>query len=156
MANRKQRIDSITAQVEVMQAATKVLQPPSHIPLNESDVPFWRSIVAEKPKVEWSDHDLEIAALLAMAMRKMGEQECLVDDEGPIVVTAGGNMAHNPRCRVVADLHARVIKYRQTLGIHNRAKHGEARDVKKRREQAFDVENNNPLDDDLLARPTVQ
>jgi len=153
---RKQRIDSITAHVEVMQAAIKDLQPPEHIPLSKLDLPFWRSVTSEKPKAEWTDHDLEIAALLAMSLRKMGQQEVQVDIEGPVIKTAGGNMAQNPRCRVVADLHARVIKYRQTLGIHNRAKNGEARDVLRRRNQAFAVEADNPMDDDLLARPTVQ
>ncbi len=153
---RKQRADSITAQVEVMKAALMDLQPPEHVPLTESDLPFWRSIIAEKPKVEWTDHDLEIAALLAMSMRKMGEQDVLLDDEGPVITTAGGNMAQNPRGRVVADLHGRVIKYRQTLGIHNRGKNGEQRDVLKRRTHHDAVERNNPLGDDLLARPTVQ
>lgn len=153
---RKQRIDSITAQVEVMQAAVKDLQPPEHLPLGEVDLPFWRSIIAEKPKAEWTDHDLELAALLAMSMRRLGQQEVQMEIEGPVVTTSGGNMAQNPRARIVSDLAARIVKYRQTLGIHNRAKHGEARDVAKRRSQAFEVENNNPIDDDLLARPTLQ
>lgn len=152
---RKQRIDSITAQVAVMKAAAGEVVPPEHIPLKESDLPFWRSVIAEKPKSEWTEHDREIAALLAISMRKMGEQDVLLDTEGPVVTTSGGNMAQNPRCRVVADLHARVIKYRQTLGIHNRAKAGEARDVAKRREQAFAVERDNPMEDDLLARPSI-
>lgn len=153
---RKQRADSITAHVEVMKAAVQELQPPDHVPLAESDQPFWRSIIAEKPKIEWTAHDLEIAALLAMSMRKMGEQDVLLDNEGPVITTAGGNVAQNPRCRIVADLHARVIKYRQTLGIHSRGKNGEQRDVNKRREQNFAVEGGNPLADDLLARPTYQ
>lgn len=153
---RKQRIDSITAQVEVMQAATREVQPPEHLPLTDLDLPFWWSIVAEKPKAEWTGHDLEIAALLAMSMRRLGQQEVQMEIEGPVVTTSGGNMAQNPRARIVSDLAARIVKYRQTLGIHNRAKQGEARDVAKRRSQAFDVENDNPLGDDLLARPTVQ
>ena len=154
--SRKQRVDSITAQVGIMQAALSELSPPEHVPLTEKCLPFWRSIIAEKPKSEWTGHDLEIAALLAMSLRKMGEQDALLDGEGPVIVTAGGNPAQNPRCRVVADLHARVIKYRQTLGIHNRGKAGEQRDVVKRREQAMGVERDNPLGDDLLARPSIQ
>lgn len=153
---RKQRIDSIAAHVEVMKSAAKELAPPEHVPLTDADAPFWRSVIAEKPKSEWTDHDLEIAALLAMSMRKMGEQDALLDTEGPVVATSGGNMAQNPRCRVVADLHARVIKYRQTLGIHNRAKQGEVRDVAKRRQQAFAVEADNPLDDDMLGIGSIQ
>jgi hypothetical protein len=152
---RKQRVDSITAQVAIMQAAVSEIAPPEHLSLTEKDLPFWRTVIAEKPKAEWTAHDLEIAALLAMSMRKLGEQEVELETEGPVYVTGGGNMAQNPRCRIVADLAARVVKYRQTLGIHNRAKQGEARDVAKRREQAFAVESDNPLGDDLIARPMV-
>ena len=150
---RKQPVNSITAQVAIMQAAVHEVQPPEHLPLADKDLPFWRTIIAEKPKAEWTAHDLEIAALLAMTMRKLGEQEVDLEKEGPVYTTAGGNMAQNPRFRVVKDMVAMVRQYRQTLGIHNRAKQGEARDVAKRRAQAFEVEGNNPLEDTLLARP---
>ena len=153
---RKQRIDSITAQVEVMQASVKGVEAPAHIPLTAEDEPFWQNIIAEKPKAEWTAHDLEIAAMLAQSLRKLRNEELLLDAEGSVVKEEGRNPTANPRLRIVADLHARAMKYRQTLGIHNRAKEGEARDVRKRREQAFEVENGNPLDDDLIARPTVQ
>lgn len=153
---RKQRIDSITAHIDVMQAALTELSPPEHIPLTEKDEPFWRSIIAEKPKVEWTAHDLEFAALLAMSLRKLRDEEKTLDEEGAIVTTTGGNVAANPRLRIVADLHSRSMKYRQSLGIHNRGKNGEHRDAVKRRDQAFGVEADNPLADDLLARPTVQ
>lgn len=141
-----------------MQAGVQVISPPAHIALTEADAPFWESIIAEKANVEWTDHDLEIAAMLAMSMRRLVDQEKLLDDEGPLTVTAGGNKAHNPRGRVVADLHARVIKYRQTLGIHSRAKDGEARDAGRRRAQAKEAQHaatGADDEDDLIARPTA-
>lgn len=150
---RKQRIDSASAAVVVVQASAQELHAPDHVPLTDKDAPFWRSIIAEKPKAEWTAHDLEIAALLAMSLRKMGEQEVLLDNEGPVITTVGGNLAANPRCRIVADLHARAMKYRQSLGIHNRGKAGEHRDVVKRRAIASAVEAANPAHDDLLASP---
>lgn len=156
MSNRRQRIDSITAQVEVMQKSMLMIEPPAHVPLIEADHPFWQSILAEKPKAEWTATDLEIAALLAKSLRKLRDEDALIDTEGSILTNAGGTPMQNPRCRVVADLHARAMKYRQTLGIHSRGKDGEKRDVDKRRAQAFGVERDNPLSDDLLARPTVQ
>ena len=150
---RKQRVDSITAQVDIMQKAAQGVEAPAHIPLTDEDRPFWQNIIAEKPKAEWTAHDLEIAAMLAQSLRKLRDEEVLLDAEGSVVHEEGRNPTANPRLRIVADLHARAMKYRQTLGIHNRAKEGEARDVRKRREQAFEVENNNPLGDDLIARP---
>ena len=153
---KRQRIDSISAEVEVMKKSALELCPPDHVPLTEADYPFWRSILAEKAKSEWTGHDLEIAALLARAMRKLEKEEASLDSEDAVVTTVAGNLAANPRIRIILDLHARVIKYRQTLGIHSRGKDGEARDVAKRRDMARGIEAGNPLDDDLLARPSIQ
>lgn len=148
---RKQRIDSNTAAVKVMQSATLELQPPAHVPLAERDLPFWRNVIAEKAKAEWSAHDLEIAALLARALSRLEMEETRLDSEDTVLANAGGTPMQNPRLRVVADLHARAIKYRQTLGIHNRGKNGEKRDTDKRTAQALGIETD--LGDELLARP---
>lgn len=155
MTERRQRIDSITGQVEAMQAAALEMNPPAHIKLTDADQPFWDSIIAEKAKVEWTAHDLELAALLTIAIRRLAQEETTLAGEDAVVTTAGGNLAANPRLRIVADLHARVMKYRQTLGIHSRAKDGEARDAGRRRAQAKDAEASSPFndDEDLLARP---
>lgn len=147
---RRQRIDSATAAVEVMQASLSELRWPDHVPLASADEPFWKSVTAEKPKAEWTGHDLEIAALLAMSMRKLQAEDAKLENEGSVTVSGGGSPMQNPRCRVVADLHARVIKYRQTLGIHNRGKNGEQRDVDKRRQTAFGIEADAPHGDDYL------
>lgn len=148
---RKQRIDSTTAAVEVMRKSAAELFPPDHVPLQEVDHPFWLNITAEKAKAEWTAHDLEIAALLARAMRRLEAEETILDGEDTVMHNAGGTPMQNPRLRVIADLHARAIKYRQTLGIHNRGKNGEKRDTDKRSALAKGIETD--LGDDLLARP---
>lgn len=151
---RKQRVDSNAAAVTIMRAAASELMPPAHLPLAKEDLPFWHSVIAEKAKAEWSAHDLEIVALLAQSIRKMRDEEATLDSEGSVIQVEGRNPTANPRLAIVKDLHARVIKYRQTLGIHDRGKNGEARDSFKRKDQAKAIETK--LDDDLLARPTVQ
>lgn len=153
---RRQRIDSATAAVAVMAKAAQTLVPPGHVPLTEADLPFWENVIGEKAKSEWTAHDLEIAALLARSLRRLEAEEGTLDGEDGVLVSAGGSPMANPRLRIIADLHARVIKYRQTLGIHSRGKGGEARDVEKRRSQAREIEDGNPMSDDLIARPTVQ
>lgn len=158
MTERRQRIDSVTGQVEAMQAAVKELFPPPHVKLTEADQPFWISIIAEKAKIEWTAHDLELAALLTIAMRRLTQEETTLAEEDAVVTTTGGNLAANPRLRIVSDLHARVMKYRQTLGIHSRAKDGEARDAGRRRSQAKEAEyaaNGTDEDEDGIARPTA-
>ncbi|MFS0736945.1 hypothetical protein ABC347_07835 [Sphingomonas sp. 1P06PA] len=158
MTKRRQRVDSVTAQVEVMQAAVVTIEAPAHVPLVEADQPFWCSILSEKTKAEWTGHDLELAAMLAIAMRRLRDEELALSGEDAVVTTTGGNLAANPRLRIVSDLHSRVMKYRQTLGIHNRGKNGEQRDVDKRRSQARvseDAATRVADEDDLIARPTT-
>jgi Phage terminase, small subunit len=129
---------------------------PDHIELIESDLPFWNNIIAEKAKTEWTAHDLEIAAFLAKAMRTMCEEQSELDNEGSVITTAGGNMAQNPRVRIIADLHSRIMKYRQSLCINARGKQGEPRDIIKRRETAKQIEGGIILGDPRMARPTFQ
>lgn len=154
---KRQRIDTTTGAVTVMQRAVREIEPPAHVPLMPEDLPFWSSILAEKARSEWTAHDLEIAALLARATRRLEAEDALLAVEGSVLISERGAPCQNPRSRAVADMHARVMSYRMTLGIHSRGKNGEARDVNKRREIAKGIERDNPLTDDLLARPaTVQ
>jgi hypothetical protein len=48
------------------------------------------------------------------------------------------------------------MAYLRTLQQHGRGAEGEARDVAKRRSQSSGITADNPLDDDLLARPSLQ
>lgn len=153
---RRQPINTVTAAVQVMQKAAKELLPPKHIHMTKLDKPFWKSVIAEKARSEWSDHELELAALLAKTLRKLEQEDVLLDDEGSVVTTFGGHLAQNPRVRIVADMHSRAMKYRQTLGINARAKGGETRDIERRREIAKGIEANNPLEDDMLAMPPLR
>lgn len=151
---RKQRIDSNAAAVKIMLKAAIELFPPEHVPVGEKDLPFWLNITAEKAKAEWTAHDLELAALLARAMSRLEREETMLDGEDTVMSSAGGSPMQNPRIRAITDLHSRVIKYRQTLGIHDRGKNGEKRDSTKRREMAKEIETD--LGDELIKRPSIQ
>lgn len=154
---RKQRIDSTAQAVKVLQAAACVsLKPPEHIELDEQDQPFWDNIMAERARSEWSQTDLELAALLARSMRKLIEEQNQLEDEGSVLYSDKGNAYGNPRARMVNDLSSRVLKYRLALGLNSRAKHGEPRDVQKRRGMAKEIESVVEGHDPLFARPTFQ
>ena len=150
---RNTRITSIAERVKIAQAASKLVNPPPHVPLTEADEPFWNNIIAEKTRSEWTNHDLEVAALLARSMRCMVEEEGKMQVEGAVLTTVGGNKCQNPRARLIGDLNSRIMKYRQTLGIHSRAKQGEPRDVKRRRANAMELENELAITDPLFAKP---
>src|SRR3546814_10587952 len=75
MSKRKQRIDGATAAVKVMQGATREIAPPAHVRMSEEDWPFWHSVIAEFARSEWTDHQLEMAAMLARAMADLERSE---------------------------------------------------------------------------------
>jgi hypothetical protein len=152
---RKQRMDSITAQVDVMVKATRAIEPPVHAPLDDDAGPFWSEIIAARALSEWNDHDLTCASDLANAMASLVDNRRRLRTEGEVLKPEGGKEFANPRVSVVHGLHAQIKSARQSLSIHGRAA-GEARDVGKRRALAKEVEAGNPLaGDDLLARPDV-
>src|SRR3546814_703629 len=82
MSKRKQRIDSATAAVKVMQGATREIAPPAHVRMSEEDWPFWHSVIAEFARSEWTDHQLEMAAMLARAMADQEREQYELRAEG--------------------------------------------------------------------------
>jgi hypothetical protein len=155
---RKQRIDSQTGAVAVMMKAARRINPPAHAPLDDDALPFWNDIVAARAQSEWNDHDLTCASDLANAMAQLVENRRQLRAEDEVLTNDKGTKYANPRVSVVHGLTSQIKSARQSLSIHGRAA-GEARDVKKRRAMAQEIEAGSPLagdDNDLLARPTVQ
>src|SRR3546814_1137792 len=81
-ASDLQRIDSATAAVKVMQGATREIAPPAHVRMSEEDWPFWHSVIAEFARSEWTDHQLEMAAMLARAMADLEREQYELRAEG--------------------------------------------------------------------------
>jgi hypothetical protein len=146
---RKQRIDTTKGAISVMTAAMRPLDPPAGIQLAKEARPFFDAILAERAKSEWSESDLIIAVGLARAMAQselIALKEHRLSDLDDIKQALG-----------LQDLlQRRIVTLRRTLGIDVRSKHGERRDRDKRRDYALSIEDANPLQDDLLARPSIQ
>lgn len=150
---RKTRSDSASEQVKVMAKSTRQIHPPATVPLDDTDMPFFANVIEEFARSEWTGHQLELAALLARVMSDMNREQLALRAEGSVVKTDKGTPVVNPRKSVI-QMHASTItSYRRSLGLHARAREGEARDQGKRRAQAKQIEGDNPLDDELLARP---
>ena len=152
---RRQRIDSATGALATMAAAARDLAPPKHLRLRRGDRPFWDAVLAERAKSEWTVSDLAVAANLA---RAMADAEMVAG----MGVGAGGYVDESRVLLSIAasdKLARRIITLRRALGMDNRAKNGEQRDVTKRREHAQQIEEaHNPIaadGDDLLARPST-
>lgn len=154
MADRKRRIDSATAAVEVMKGAVRELAPPGHVRMGDEDWPFWHSVIAEFARSEWTDHQLELAAMLARAMADLEREQWELRAEGSVAFSEKGTPVVNPRKQVVQMLAGTILSMRRSLSLHARAQAGEARDVGNRRGQTKAIEADNPLNDDLLGMPT--
>lgn len=153
MAKRKARIDSASEAVRVMAKAAVEIRPPANVPLEDGDLPFFRNVVAEFARSEWTDHQLELAAMLARTMADLVREQGLLRDEGGVAFSEKGTPVANPR-KAIVQMHASsILSFRRSLALHARAIQGEARDAAKRREAAKGIEGDNPLEDDLLARP---
>jgi hypothetical protein len=153
MKPRRERIDSVAAAVGVMASAGRAIQPPSNVPLEAGDMGFFASVLAEFARSEWTAHQLELAAMLARTMADLEREQRELRSEGSVVATEKGTPVVNPRKSVVQMHAASILSFRRSLSLHARAQGGEARDVGKRRGMARGIEADNPLDDELLARP---
>lgn len=153
MAKRKARIDSATEAVRVMAKAASEIAPPENVPLDEDDIPFFENVIAEYARSEWTAHQLEIAAMLARTMADLVREQKLLRDEGGVSYSEKGTPVANPRKSIVQMHASSILSFRRSLALHARAQAGEARDIGKRRAAAKNIEDGNPLEDDLLARP---
>lgn len=152
----KQRIDSSTAAVEIMQGAVRELAPPAHVSLDDQDWPFWNSVVAEFARAEWTEHQLELAAMLARTMSNLEAEQRSLRSEGFIAKRENGTLVENPRARGVKALTGDILSLRRSLALHARARSGDSRNDGTRKEKGRAIEADNPLEDDLIARPSIQ
>ena len=135
-----------------MAAATQSIQPPSNVPLDKTDMPFLVNVIEGFARSEWSVPQLEIAAMIARTMNDINREHQELRKEGYISVRQNGTTVENRRQCVVKYLTGDLLSLRRSSSLHARAR-GEARDVAKRSAIAKEIEGDNPLDDELLARP---
>jgi hypothetical protein len=148
MTARKQRIDSATAAVRVMASALDTLSPPEHCPLPEAAMPFWEAITRGRTREEWEGTPALLATASNLAWTQWQIQKLREAIENDPL----------PEAKMVSrmsDLQRLEMAYLRTLQQHGRGAEGEARDVGKRRAQASGIVKDNPMDDDLIARPSL-
>jgi hypothetical protein len=76
--NRRPRIDSTAARARVISQSAVPVSPPSNVPLDKEDMPFFASVIAEYARSEWSEHELELAAILARKMCDVEREQRLL------------------------------------------------------------------------------
>lgn len=126
--------------VRIMQGAAREILPPSHVPLDEMDWPYWHNVVGEFARAEWTEHQLELAALLARTMANLELEQRTLRAEGFITTRDNGTTVENPRARSVQTLTGQILSLRRSLALHARAKSGDSRTDAHRREQSKELE----------------
>lgn len=151
MSDKKSRVDSVAEAVRIASAAAEEITFPENVPLEEGDVPFFKNVIAEYARAEWSAHQLEIAAMLARTMADLVREQDLLRSEGAVAYSEKGTPLANPRKSIVQMHASSILSFRRSLALHARAIQGEARDSAKRRDTAKEIEAGASTNDDLLA-----
>ena len=152
---RKQRIDSATAAVAVMQGAVSgELEPPAHISVPSGAKPFWTAIIRARTREEWQAAPSLMNAAANLAWTQWQIDRCRRMIDGEMEIEDGSSVAQLGS--LLLKMQRLEMGYLRVLQQHGRAVEGEARDTAKRRAAANNIAANNPLADELLARPTVQ
>lgn len=154
---RKARIDSAEEQVRVMTGAATQINPPENVPLDEGDLVFFHNIIDEFARVEWTPHQIELAAMLARTMADMVDAQQQLREQGWVVYSEKGTPVPNP-LKSIVQMHAGTIfSMRRSLSLHATGKTGvQNKDLGNQRRKMKDVEGQSPLnddDDDLIATP---
>lgn len=152
--SKRSPITSPSEAVRIVQAAGLPIMPPGHMILDECDWPFWKNVVAEFARAEWTDHQLELAAMLARTMADLDREQRALRVEGFIAVRENGTSVENPRARAVKSLTGDILGLRRSLALHARARSGDSRNDGKRKEVAKETERGLG-EDELLARPSL-
>lgn len=155
MAARKQRIDSVTAAVRVMAgSALGELEPPEHISVPAGAKPFWSAIIRARTREEWLAAPSLMNAAANLAWTQWQIDRCRRQIDGEMEIEGETTVAQLGS--LLLKMQRLEMGYLRVLQQHGRAVEGEARDTARRRSAASEITENNPLDDELLARPTVQ
>ncbi|CDO37134.1 P27 family phage terminase small subunit [Novosphingobium sp. KN65.2] len=148
---RKARTDSAAEAVRIMAGSGREVMPPSHVPLDDMDWPYWHNVVSEFARADWTEHQLELAAMLARTMANLEQEQRTLRAEGFIAVRENGTSVENPRARAVKSLTGDILSLRRSLALHARARSGDNRDAARQRDMGRATQTE--VEDDLLAAP---
>lgn len=151
---QRQRADSAASVSAAIIASGKIVRPPADMELSAPETAVFAEVIAEIPKVDLSDHQIRLAAMLAREMHSHTTETRTLRNEGKVIEDRHGSPVANPRVKIVQQCAATVLSMRRTLGLTARAlAGGDSRRVAIRR--AHNLASEHMLDDvedDLLAR----
>ena len=154
-APRKARADSKESAVAAM-IAEKVttIEPPEEMEFSDTQMRIFNEVIDEFAKIDWTPHQVRIAAILSRTLASLSEAQEQLNDEGFTADSARGTPVVNPLVSVTNQLSGQVMSLRRTLALHASAGQNKV-DVDKRRSinkaNAADAPDD---EDDLIAMPS--
>jgi hypothetical protein len=124
-------IDGTEEQARIAAGVGKEIQPP--FPLHDTASRFFKEIISEYPKADWTGHSISMAGILAGLM---------------------GEIVDNPEDEKAPQKIQTIIALRRSLGLHSSAK-GRLADNTRRKKLGLEKEKEfeESFEDDLIARP---
>lgn len=152
---KKARVDSASEAVRIAASVYMQIEPPSNVPLEACDLPFFASVIDEFARSEWSAHQLELAAMLARKMADLERTQRELRQTGMTLTTEKGHPVPNPCLAALRMLDTSILAFRRSLSLHARAKVGETRDIAHSRAGAKQLAESiaDLGDEDLIAKP---
>ncbi len=154
-------ITAHSEQADLLRAALHDVTPPDHVRMEERDMPFFRSVIAEFARADWSDHQVELACLLARAMSDVEHEQVMLRKEGAIVHNKNGTPMVNHRKTVIQMYSSSILQLRRSLCLDARST-GRGTDLAKKRKLKKEIEadmvgamKDDDAEDGLIARPLV-
>ncbi|RMG71919.1 MAG: TerS protein [Chloroflexi bacterium] len=147
------KVDTVKGQIETFNAASCDIDPPKHVKLRETDLPFWYSVVRARAKNSWTDHDLEIAANLARCKADIERIQAELNEEGDTILNARGTVVMNPKHSLLETLSRRSVALSRIVQVHAGATVQAADQRKKNTAERNARQALNDLDDELIATP---
>ena len=148
----RKRTDSKENAAQIMAKSAVPITVPSNVPLSDTYIPFYNNVIDEFARSQWTEHALEIAAMMARTMHDLDAEQQAFREEGYIAVRENGTTVENPRTRIVKNLTFDLLSLRRSLGVNARAREA-AHVASKKTQIAKAIEADNPLIDDLITRP---
>jgi hypothetical protein len=124
---------------ETKAAAFTPILPPASVPLEKADLPFFHAIIDEFTRAEWSDHQLQVAAMLARIMHEMVLDQIRLREEGPVTISARGLPMPNPLKTSIQQGASTIISLRRTLSLQANS-HADSRTLTRERAARKNIE----------------
>lgn len=106
-------------QMRIAAGVNREIKPPFGCgKLSASVLRNFNEIVAERPKVDWGNHELRIAVQLAKAMRYADKLQDMLIRAGGIDSNELGEIRRHPAGAELNSALASISRMRSTLGLH--------------------------------------